>query len=55
MRNESILKKEGSYILNNGVQIPAVGFGTYKAAEGRNADVIRMAIESGYRYFDTAS
>ena len=24
MRNESILKKEGSYILNNGVQIPAV-------------------------------
>ena len=55
MRNESILKKEGSYILNYGVQIPAVGFGTYKAAEGRNADVSRMAIESGYRYFDTAS
>lgn len=55
MRNETILKKEKSYVLNNGVQIPAVGFGTYKAADGKNADVIRMAIESGYRYFDTAS
>lgn len=55
MRNETILKKEKSYVLNNGVQIPAVGFGTYKATDGKNADVIRMAIESGYRYFDTAS
>lgn len=44
-----------SYTLENGVKIPAVGFGTYKAADGRSADVIREAIEAGYRYFDTAS
>lgn len=43
------------YTLNNGVQISAVGFGTYKAADGKSADVIKAAIGSGYRYFDTAS
>ena len=43
------------YILSNGVEIPCVGFGTYKAAEKDNADIIRMAIDAGYRYFDTAS
>ena len=55
MTDEYMLKKEESYILNNGVRIPAVAFGTYKAADGKNADVIRTAIASGYRYFDTAS
>lgn len=44
-----------TYTLNNGVQIPSVGFGTYKAADGKSADIIKKAIESGYRYFDTAS
>ena len=44
-----------TYTMNNGVQIPVVGFGTYKAADGKSAGVIKKAIESGYRYFDTAS
>ncbi|NLL80317.1 MAG: aldo/keto reductase [Clostridiales bacterium] len=43
------------YTLNNGVKIPCVAYGTYKAADGKSADIIRMAIEAGYRYFDTAS
>ena len=43
------------YTLTNGIQMPAVGFGTYKAADGKSADIIKKAIESGYRYFDTAS
>ena len=43
------------YTLNNGVQIPCVGYGTYKAAPDENAEVIQLAIEAGYRYFDTAS
>lgn len=43
------------YTLNNGIQIPCIGYGTYKAADGNNEDTIRMAIEAGYRYFDTAS
>ena len=41
--------------LNNDVKIPCVGFGTYKAAEGNNVEVLKTAIEAGYRYFDTAS
>ena len=55
MKNGQVLNKMKHYILNNGVEIPAVAFGTYKAADGKSADVIRTAIEAGYRYFDTAS
>lgn len=55
MKKEYVLKSEKSYILNNGVEIPAIAFGTYKAADGKSAYVIRAAIGVGYRYFDTAS
>ena len=41
--------------LNNDMKIPCVGFGTYKAAEGNNVEILKAAIEAGYRYFDTAS
>ena len=41
--------------LNNDMKIPCVGFGTYKAAEGNHVEVLKTAIEAGYRYFDTAS
>lgn len=40
--------------LNNGVRIPCIGFGTYKAA-GNGAGVIEEALRSGYRYLDTAA
>lgn len=43
------------YTLNNGIQIPCIGFGTYKAAEGDNIQILKTAIDAGYRYFDTAS
>ena len=39
--------------LNNDMKIPCVGFGTYKAAN--NVEILKTAIEAGYRYFDTAS
>ena len=60
MRKEKMKNIYGSnkiehYVLNNDVEIPAVAFGTYKAADGKSADVIRAAIGAGYRYFDTAS
>lgn len=55
MEDRQILKNSEYYILNNGEKIPSVGFGTYKAADGKSAGVIRTAIEVGYRYFDTAS
>lgn len=43
------------YELSNGVKVPCMGFGTYKAAEGDDTGIIKTAIEAGYRYFDTAS
>ncbi len=43
------------YILDNGVAIPAVGFGSYLATEGKGKSVIKAALDAGYRYIDTAS
>lgn len=43
------------YALKNGVKIPCVAFGTYKAAQDETVTVIRTALETGYRYLDTAS
>lgn len=44
-----------TYTLNNGVKIPCVAYGTYKAKDENGADIITAAVEEGYRYFDTAS
>lgn len=41
--------------LQNGLEIPNIGFGTYNPQGGDNCAIIRSAIEAGYRYFDTAS
>jgi diketogulonate reductase-like aldo/keto reductase len=42
--------------LNNGVEIPALGYGTYKVERGREAlDGTLWALEAGYRHIDTAS
>lgn len=43
------------YTMSDGNRIPCIGYGTYKAADGRSSDIIKMAIDAGYRYFDTAS
>ena len=43
------------FTLYNGVTIPCIGFGTYKAADGKSCDIIAMAANAGYRFFDTAS
>ncbi len=40
--------------LNNGVELPLIGFGTY-LEEQRDPVILKNAIEAGYRYFDTAS
>jgi len=44
-----------SYTLNNGMQIPVIGFGCYNDKEGDNYQMIKDAIASGYTFFDTAS
>ena len=45
------MTKKKTFTLNNGLVIPAIGFGTYKV----NFESVFMAIEAGYRYFDTAA
>jgi diketogulonate reductase-like aldo/keto reductase len=42
------------FTLNTGTRIPAIGFGTWKAAPGDAAKATKVAFESGYRHFDCA-
>jgi diketogulonate reductase-like aldo/keto reductase len=42
--------------LNNGVEMPQLGLGVYKAKEGEEVkNAVRWAIEAGYRHIDTAA
>ena len=40
--------------LNNGVKIPALGFGTWCIPDHDAADAVKCAIRAGYRHIDTA-
>ncbi|WP_342387720.1 aldo/keto reductase [Salinicoccus bachuensis] len=45
-----------TYTLNNGVKMPFIGLGVYKAENGSQVkDAVLAAIEAGYRHIDTAS
>lgn len=41
--------------LNNGVQIPALGFGVFQAAPEETVSAVETALASGYRHIDTAA
>ncbi|WP_454970285.1 aldo/keto reductase [Blastococcus carthaginiensis] len=43
-----------SLALNNGVQIPQLGFGVYQVPPEETADTVATALEVGYRHIDTA-
>ncbi len=43
-----------TFKLNNGVLIPAVGFGTWKAAPEDAYNSVKAALQAGYRHIDTA-
>jgi 2,5-diketo-D-gluconate reductase A len=40
--------------MNNGVGIPQVGFGVYQIPASRTTEMVRVALDAGYRHFDTA-
>lgn len=40
--------------LSNGVEIPQLGFGVFQIPPEETKDVVKKAIEIGYRHFDTA-
>lgn len=45
-----------TYTLNDGIEIPVVGFGTWQMAnDDSTADIVEHAIEVGYRHIDTAA
>ena len=43
-----------SYRLENGVQIPRLGLGTWFIADDKAVRAVRDAVEVGYRLIDTA-
>lgn len=52
---EKVRNINDCYTLANGVKIPCVAYGTFFETEVGNSDIFEMAIDTGYRYFDTAS
>lgn len=44
-----------NFTLQNGVQIPSLGYGTFKTEENVTAKVVQQAIATGYRHIDGAA
>lgn len=43
------------YILRNNIEIPSIGFGTWKLKnDNETAEIVKQAIDCGYRHIDTA-
>lgn len=43
------------FTLNNGVELPQIGFGVYQTPPEETADSVQTALETGYRHIDTAA
>ena len=41
--------------LNNGVEIPQIGFGVFQSAPEETVEAVRLALATGYRHIDTAA
>ena len=50
-----VMKPSPRLSLNNGVLIDQLGFGLYKVPPADAAGLVTMALEAGYRHFDTAA
>jgi 2,5-diketo-D-gluconate reductase A len=44
-----------TYTLNNGVQMPALGFGVFQAELEQTLAAVSTALQTGYRHVDTAA
>lgn len=45
-----------SFKLNNGIEIPAIGFGTWQIPDGQEAyQAVKEALDAGYTHIDTAA
>jgi diketogulonate reductase-like aldo/keto reductase len=44
-----------TFTLNNGVRIPATGFGVFQTPPDQTAAAVQAALKAGYRHIDTAA
>lgn len=44
-----------TFTLNNGVQIPTLGFGVYQTPPDQTTEAVQAALQTGYRHIDTAA
>ena len=44
-----------TFALNNGVQLPVIGFGVFQTPPEETADAVERALRVGYRHIDTAA
>ena len=44
-----------NFTLNNGVEIPVLGFGVFQTAPGDTIAAVETALQNGYRHIDTAA
>ncbi len=42
-------------VLNNGIQMPALGFGVYQSSPEETVGAVKTAVATGYRHIDTAA
>ncbi len=54
-KRELKMKKGATYRLNNGVEIPAIGIGTWQIKNEEVQAPVLYALQAGYRHIDTAS
>ena len=53
---KEITNLQGTFTLNNGVQMPYFGLGVYLSKDGQEVtNAVKWAVEAGYRHIDTAS
>lgn len=53
---KTIIDLQGTFTLNNGVEMPYFGLGVYQSEDGSEViNAVKWALEAGYRHIDTAS
>jgi 2,5-diketo-D-gluconate reductase A len=51
----SMSDSNGTLVLNNSVEMPALGFGVFQTPPDETADAVEFALANGYRLIDTAA
>lgn len=50
-----MIRSDSNFTMNNGIKIPAIGFGTWQIPNGKICyDSVAFALKNGYRHIDTA-